>query len=272
MRRVLALTLASICLWLPRQGRADATPNVAILVQAEVNLTRDAADELGSQLGDALEATFDVRTIPANVIRQLAPDVSASCASDLSCSAELAEKVGAGFLLFVSAVKVGDQLRLDATWVRAGRGFSIRDGILLPARPSAEDFQRAVRSLPPPGEVSARVVQSREPPIQTSERHMTTATWIAASATLVFVATSAGFGTWALMRSDDCDGCSDDEFAQIEDDVAIGRAVADIAALGAIATGVTAVVLYWRSGSADEPALSVAPTRDGMAVQLGLRF
>jgi len=271
MRRLLVVALAAMSLWLPRLVHADSAPNVAIIVQAEVNLTQEAADELGSRLGDALERTFDVRTIPAGVVRQLAPDVSANCASDVSCSSQLAERVGAHFLVFVSAVKVGDQLRLEATWVRAGRGFSIRDGLLLPGQPSAEDFLRAARRLPPEGEIPLRAIRaaSSVPP---PERHMTTGAWIAASATLVLVATSAGFGTWALLRSDDCDGCSDEAFAQIEDDVALGRSLADIAALGAIATGITAAVLYWRSGDEHEPALSVAPTRDGATVQLGLRF
>ncbi|MBT8495110.1 MAG: hypothetical protein KJO07_18840 [Deltaproteobacteria bacterium] len=261
------LLLLVLAMTVPGQTVHAEQPSVAIVLLGEVNLDRAESSRVGDRLGDALQAEFQARSIPATTMTAVASKVPQSCVSDLSCTKQLATRVRASYVLFVSVVRVGGSTRMESTWANPGRGFQLGQSVTLTGVPTNKGYRAAIRKLIPAGALRPRPV---------AQRRMTVGVWAFGGAALVLGASAGGFALWANARSDDCRGCTGDEFREIDNDVERRALAADILGAAALASGVTAVVLYLVSDSddsgAESSALSVGPTQGGVGLSIGGRF
>jgi len=236
------------------QHGSTGQPSVAVIFTAEVNLAPAEADELGDGLARAIERVYLARAVPTSQVRRIVPNIDPACTSNPDCGRAIGTRLGARFLLFISAVKLGGQVSLDPVWVCSGCGaFALRSRVVLSAHPSAVDLDRAVADIVPLGELQSR------PPART-ERHMTTVTWVATGAAAALLATSAGFGIWSLSRANDCEdlpGCSPEEEQAVATDVDNRNLIADIFLGASVASAITAGILYYMSGSEQDGDIQV---------------
>lgn len=266
------LAIAALFVALPavasdHQHGKSGQPTVAVIFTAEVNLEPAEADRLGDGLAHAIERVYSARAVPASQIRRMVPNIDPACASNPECGRNIGNRLGAGFLLFVSAVKLGGQVSLDPVWVCSGCGaFALRSRVLLPASPSPQDLQRAVADIVPLGELQARAPERKG-------RQMSTVGWVATGAAAVLAATSAGFGLWSLSRANDCEdapGCTPDEERAVVTDVDNRNLTADIFLGASVAAAITAGVLYYISDSDGDDEMAVGVTAGSGSV--GLTF
>jgi hypothetical protein len=278
----LALALALVAgLAAPRAARADTT-RLGVVVTVEVNLAPGEAARIAEVVGRTLADAFVLDVIAGHeAIRRLPPGgVPEACLGEATCLADLGGRLAADQLLLLVAVKVGDRLQLDPTWVDVSRAKvvprpSIELGAALAEVDRATLRDAAPRLLPDATPRPAAAAPTTTAPIvppPARGRHMTRGAWIAAGIAGAGLVGGIGFGVAALARRSDLEdkGCGDTVGCPRGADGLAARALAaDLCFAGAAIAGGVAGYLYWRS---DRPAVAIEPRGDGAAVSLSGRW
>jgi hypothetical protein len=278
-----AAAIAAV-LFLPGLARAEKAPRVGIVVSVQVNLKKSECTQLSEDLGRALHEKLVVDVIAgAEATRRLpAEGVSEACVADEACIRDTAQRLSADEILFLAAVRVGNRIQVDSTWVDPanGRNASRPKVVMVKLEEAHERFGDAaslllpdasVRSIPEaagngggggdfgPEGASGTVL------VRTTPRRMTVPAWILAGTAVAAGGTS--FAIWLGLRSDHkrCseavnDGdpmtsCPQPVINSIEDK----KITADIFAVGAGAALVAGALVYYFSGGDIE---RVPVTRD----------
>ena len=276
-----------------------AAERVGVVVAVTVNTRAREAQRLADALGAALLDQLDIDVVAGREAeRRLPPEgVPDTCVVDSACQQDVARRLEADQLLLLAVVRVGKRVQIDATWVHVATGRTAsRPRILLQDGQSTKDvLADAVFELMPdaalrmgsgrrrageptaPGASlpAAELVRPAPQP-----RRMTAGAWIAGGIGVGALAASGMFALDATRRYRDLDagGCADMACSISDIDAVDSRALVTDVLLGVgVAAGITAVVLYWRSGApASEqtvglrrPRLDVAATAGGMAITWG---
>jgi hypothetical protein len=249
----------------PGRVLAEKAPRVGVVVSVQVNLKRSEAQGLSGALGRALHQRLVVDVIAGTEASRRLPaeGVSESCAVDEVCIRDVAQRLTADEILFLVAVRVGNRIQVDSTWVDPANGRNVsRPKVVMVKLDEAEArFADAASLILPDAVVRSEAAASDANGgngggaqiyvVRSTPRRMTVPAWISAGVTAAALGTAIGFGIGAAHdhgRCQDLDGtderCTD---AQL-DNIDRKARVADIAA---IATGVglvTTGLIVWFSG------------------------
>lgn len=278
------------------EASAQVDRRIGVVVSVRVNVDAAEARALSDQLAKGLSAELPVDMVSgAETERRLPPGgLPDECVANAPCRVDIGRRLDADELLFLVIVRMGDQLQIDPTWadVASGRVTSRARITLKTGDDPVAVFRKAAHELLPH---IAR--QKREPETKVivvpgagatrpgDGHHMTRGAWIAAG---VGAAALLGGGVFALsarnkynaLAADDCRHSSEPPCSQSRIDSLRNHALAaDILLGGAVAAGVTTLVLYYRSGGERAPAPAAAPppvtvgvAGGGLSLSIGGRF
>jgi hypothetical protein len=270
-------------------ARADHPARVGVLIALEINLRPGEARALSTAIGEALVARLAIDLIAGDdALRRLPPGgVPDACVSEPACLADLGARLAADQLLLFAAVRVGDRLQLDPTWVEVSSGRAVPRPSLEIGAALGADARRALgeaaarllpdapvrpTALPAAAPAAALVVPAAGATSSPRGRHMTRGAWIAAGVGGAALVGGATLGVLALRKQGalEDDGCGTTRACDDGADGVARRAlIADVLLVGAAAAGATVGWLYWRS---DRGEVVVAPTADGAIASLAGAF
>lgn len=304
MNRLWSLVgFACTCALMAPSAHANtAAPRVAVVVALSVNADDAQLVRLERALAAALEHAFAIETLAGSDVRTALGDagVPDDCVAKRACVRELADKLDADQLLLLTVVRVGDRFQIAITWGDGQDGrtasrvtididveqqdpqpvFAVYAGRLLPDAPPRTDKQDDADTGPATDDGAADVIKSSVDTRDTG-RKATMGVWVATGLGVAFVAAGATFGL--LARSDynelESGQCLDRVCPEDDIDRLAFRARMSDALFGAaLLSGVTAAVLYWRSGKSGRRSsrtgarISVHPGAHGALLSLGGRF
>jgi hypothetical protein len=260
-----AAALAALAFGAPA-AKGEAPRRVGVVVTLAVNMEQDEAWALSGDLGRALREAFPVDVIAGREVeRRLPPDgLAEDCIGEPGCREDLRHRLEANELLLLVVVRLGDRIQIDATWVDVATGETrSRDAVSLePGDDRDAIFAAAAPLLLPHIKERDRseptVIVVPTPPAGADDgRRFTLGTWIAVGVSGTALAGGTVFALSARRKYDDLDrrGCRDTPCPG--QDVARVRRhaiAADLLFGTAAAAGVTALVLYLRSGGEEPPA------------------
>ncbi|HKE14839.1 MAG TPA: hypothetical protein VKB80_08255 [Kofleriaceae bacterium] len=279
-------------LFLPRPALADKAPRVGVVISVQVNLKKEEAQQISQALGHALRTRLVVDVVAgAEAFRRLPADgVSESCVADEACIKDTAQRLSADELLFVVAVRMGNRIQVDSTWVDPANGRSAsRPKVVMVKIDEAEArFSDAASLILPDAAVRATQQtgqegagdgpQARAFLIRTTPRHMTLPAWITLGAGV------AAGGAWLpfflVTRHDynelqdhcaplgDCN--SNPAYDDVKDKISRNSITADVLGVASIGLGITTAILWWNSGG-DIERVPVAARSVRLQVDPGTR-
>jgi hypothetical protein len=285
-------------------AHADELPRLAVVVSLSVNADAEQSTRLAEALAAALEQKFLIEAIAGgDVEARLGEDgVPDDCIADAECVRALAKRLRVQQLLLLTVVRVGERFQVAITWGDGGDGRTLSrvtvDIDVEQQDPGPVFAVYATRLLPdatprpePPASDGAdeqsdgdrgrlRGPRIDQPPVGLPEhhRHMSTGSWIAAGAGATFLVAGLGIGWSARGAYRELEGNGCDTVACPEEDIdrlAFRAGTADVLFGAALVSGVTAAVLYWRSGSRvsskDTDVAAYATGRE-LGVAIGGRF
>ena len=258
-----AAVLASI-VFAPGRASADKAPRVGVVVSVQVNLKRAEAQLLSGALGRALHQKLVVDVIAGSEASRRLPEegVSESCAVDEVCIRDVAQRLTADEILFLVAVRVGNRIQVDSTWVDPANGRNVsRPKVVMVKLDEAEArFSDAASLILPDAAVRVAAEMSdgngaqagtQVYVVRSTPRRMTVPAWISAGVTAAALGTTIGFAIGAAHDYSACEDleqmmmvCTDGQLDAID-------RKALIADISMVATGVglvTTGLLVWFSG------------------------
>jgi hypothetical protein len=239
------------------------------VVTVQVNLNRSEVQHLSHAMGQALRQKLVVDVVAGSeAIRRLPTDgVSESCAADQACVKDTAQRLSADELLFLVAVRVGNRIQVDSTWVdpSSGRNASRPKVVMVRLDEAAARFADAASLILPDAEV--RPTQQLSDGgggddrvgtvlIRPTPRRMTLPAWISLGAGAAMAGTAVGFAITARSDynelKDYCEPRGDcrtnSEYDSTKKSIDRNALTADILAGAALVAGATTLVLWWTSG------------------------
>jgi hypothetical protein len=267
------LTLAVTLCALPAIATADRV-KVAVVPGIAVNLDAARVDALSQDLAEALGAELDVDALGGLEVRRKLPvqGLPADCVADQACIADVAKRLDAQQLLFVVMIDTGagGAIQVDSTWVDpVTHQTASRPGIDIAAVAGAKArFVAAAHQLLPDAPIrpkpKAGNLGKMSAPIP---RHLTTATYATAGATVVGLGLGISLGIVTRGRYKDCEALVSTGVACTSartDSIRNLALVADAGWLIAVGGTVATAILYATSGEA--PHVIVEPMPGGAAV------
>lgn len=225
----------------------------AVVPLLTVNLAADEADAITGAIAEGLERAGAGRVRGGREVRRRLPPegLPPDCPARPDCVADLEDRLEAGALVFVVAARVGAELQVDPTVVRAGRAeprAALR-GAPAELTDPAWLTERVAGWLPTvapalPGETAA---PAAETPPEARWSQPGIVTWVAAGVTVAALSVGAGFGADALAKRGALRdaGCLEVRCADAEiDAMARSAFVADAAFVTAALAAASAVTLY----------------------------
>jgi hypothetical protein len=271
------VTLASfLVLAAPRVAAAqERVPRVGVVIELTVDVDATRADAIGKSLADALTRTLEVDAFGGgDVSRRLpAEGLPEECLGNPGCITDIAARLDADQLLFLALAQIGTELQIDASWVDITSGqVTARPRLVLPDDTKAFQtfLEQAPRYLPDAPVRAARSDHVGDGGVPTRTipavpRHMTTASWISAGATVGFLGAGAVFGVMARSTYTRCESiaCPEDDL----DGLARNALIADLSFGAAAGAAIVTAILYLRSGT---PATEVLVTQTPGGAVLGV--
>lgn len=272
LHTAIALALLAAFGVVPSAQAQEVARRVGIVVTTAVNLEQQEAWRLSSELGKAIAGKLSVDVIAGEEVRRRLPPegVPEGCVGNAECRNDLGKRLDAQELLLLVVVKVGDQIKIDPTWSNVASGETrSRDAILIgPGDDPASLFGAAAPKLLPevekkPKEGGPEIVVV-SPAREDDGRHFTTGTWIASGIGAGALVGAVVFTFATRQKYQDLEDrgcrqmplCSKGEIAGVK-----RRALAADLLYGAsAAAGVTALVLYLRSGGGEKEAAPASPS------------
>jgi len=249
---------------------------VAVVPGVAVNLDAARVDALSQDLAEGLSSALDVDAVGGlEVRRQLPADgVAPDCATNPSCTADVAKRTGAQQLLFVVMVDsgAGGAVQVDTTWVEPATGHSAsRPPIDLTSTIDSDaksKFEAAATRLLPDAPVKKKAGEGTTMIMQPAmvggvPRHFTTASYVTGGVAIVGAGVWIVFGLQTRSKFNTCDEHKDTCTQSQKDTISTDGHIADIGWGVGAAAAIATIVLYATSGT--EPHLEVAPTTGGGA-------
>jgi hypothetical protein len=251
---------------------------VGIVIGLAINVDSKITDQIGGALATTLVAQLEVDAIGgAEVTRRLpATGLPDDCVSSPDCINDLASRLSADQLMFLSVVKVRDGYQVDATFIDVATGaVAARPRVQLadPDQAAATFKIQAVRYLP---DAKVRDTGTSTVIVKGNEAHrpIRPVVWAFGAGGLAAVATGVIVGLSAKSKYDSCDSgdrfCTDSEKDSIENRALI----ADIAMGVGVGCLVAATVFYFTTPLERPPELSpsVTPVAGGAVISFDGRF
>lgn len=285
LHRRLRPAALSVLLLLVSSPALAGTTRVGVVVSTAVNLDDAAVDALASSLGAALAAELGVDVIAGVESRRRLPPsgLPEGCVADIECRRDVGARLDADELLMLVIVQLGDRVQIDPTWshLASGRVASRPAVTIAEGDDSRTAFTAAAPSLLPhirgqPQPQAPAVVVVRGGPGDDSGRRMTPLTWAAVGVAGAAAVGGAVFAVSARSKYDTLEdsGCRDNP-CPASDIRALRRhsLAADVLFGASLAAGVTAAILYLRSGSDEEAPLATVGGGPGdIGLSIGGRF
>lgn len=278
---IAAAAAAALILLLPERAHADKAPRVGVVVSVQVNLKKTEVQQISQALGRALRQRLVVEVVAGSeAMRRLPADgVSESCVVDETCIKDTAQRLSADELLFLVAVRVGNRIQVDSTWVDPANGRSAsRPKVVMVKLDEAEArFSDAASLILPDAEV--RAAQQLEGGdggetsaakgggrsaggsgaviIRATPRRMTWPAWATLGAAVVLggtatgytIATRNGYKDLEALCVAEMKDCKEDPSYSDERGAIRSKALtADILAGAAVAAGIATAIIYFTSG------------------------
>jgi hypothetical protein len=250
---------------------------VGIVIGLAINVDSKITDKIGGALATTLVAQLEVDAIGgAEVTRRLpATGLPDDCVSSPDCINDLASRLSADQLMFLSVVKVRDGYQVDATFIDVATGaVAARPRVQLadPDQAAATFKIQAVRYLP---DAKLRDTGSSTVIVKgDAHRPIRPVVWAFGGAGLAAVATGIIVGLSAKSKYDACESgerfCTDSEKDSIENRALI----ADITMGVGVGCLVAATVFYFTTPLERPPELtpSVTPVAGGAVISFDGRF
>ncbi len=138
MHRLVLRSLAALCLMtilgnggvLHAQGNDDT--RVGIAVSTVVNASPSVGARVSDAMAEALRETLKAELLAGQKAQALLPEEaqSGTCLGDSACLVSAGKAMGVDQLLMLIIVGVGDELKIEATWVNVATGeTALRPGI-----------------------------------------------------------------------------------------------------------------------------------------------
>lgn len=303
-----AVTVSSV-----PEARADEVSRVAVVVSLSVNADTEQTARLAGALAQVLEREFLVKAIGGSAVdEKLVDGVPDDCIANAECVRTLAKTLDVEQMLLLTIVRVGERFKVSVTWGDGSDGrtlsrvtididveqqdpgpvFAVYATRLLPdatPRPDEPDPKKGNDG----GQAgdgktgdNGKMGDGQSDTGKTSpavgfrpqSRHMTTGSWVAAGAGATLLVAGIGFGlaargTYGELDTSGCAGaCAEADL----DKLAFQTTAADVLFGAALVSGVTAALLYWRSGGrisvGGGAELATYATDREIGVVLGGRF
>ncbi len=311
MKSRLAALMLALGLVVSAGSSADAGPedrdpvSIAVVPVAAINLPWEEAETLAAKLRQALAAALEVDVASGDRMWiKLGARVRDSCMSQADCIRDVGAKLEVDQLLFLAVVRIGTRIQVKVTWAEVASGTSAtREPVRIDDEGDAvAAFKQAAARLIPeasvrPPDSAGAPPDAGSPPAVTAPdatsavttgpadksrgRRLGAGVWISGGIAVAALAGGSAFGVKALRTRDDLRDVrtADPQCAPScpvdQDDVdrmVFQRDVADVMFGVAIVAGVTATVLYVRSGKKQKSRLDVAATPSGAGVTFTSRF
>lgn len=307
-----AFVIALACLLVPASGFAESPRRVGVVITLTVNVTEERALDISGALGEAMSQELAVSAIAGAEAAAALPKagIQDGCIADDECIRELADRLEVDEILAVVLVEVGEQIKIESTWIDVEEGRRVSRAALAFEKGGApaELFRRRAHELLPgadrhpdsadepedeegadaeqaDGAAADAAANAREDEGTSAEprdgdlalrragreRHMTPAAWTATG--IGGAALSGGIAFWLATRSLH-QSCDDRENCDDGDGTRITRRALAADALFATAavSGGVAALLYWWSDSDPEREVSVGTGPGDVGLSLGGRF
>jgi hypothetical protein len=260
---LIAPIAAFLLLAAPGRALAEKAPRVGIVVSVQVNLSKAEAQQVSAALGRALHQKLVVDVVAgAEADRRLpAEGVSESCVVDEACIKDTAQRLSADEILFLVAVRVGNRIQVDGTWVDPANGRSAsRPKVVMVKLDEAEArFAESASLILPdaavrPTQIVGEAGNGGTVLVRTTPRRMTLATWVVAGVGVAALGSGIGFTVAASSKYSSCEDKAGDtdvtnDCSESQLDAIHRNAItADVLWGTAIASGVVAALLYYSSG------------------------
>jgi hypothetical protein len=255
----------------PGRAEADKAPRVGIVVTVQVNLNRSEVQHLSQAMGQALRQKLVVDVVAGSeAIRRLPTDgVSESCAADQACVKDTAQRLSSDELLFLVAVRVGNRIQVDSTWVdpASGRNASRPKVVMVRLDEAEARFADAASLILP--DAAVRPMQQLSDGgdgeggdkvgavlIRPTPRRMTLPAWISLGVGAAMAGGAVGFAVVARNDFNElkerCEPAGDcrtnDMYDSAKKTIDRNALTADILTGAAVVAGATTLVLWWTSG------------------------
>ncbi|WP_428269522.1 hypothetical protein [Haliangium sp.] len=305
-RQTLGVALLLLCIT-GASAHADETRRlrVAVAPVAAINVDWEQAEVHADALRQALRRVLAVDVVTREEMQAaLGAPVPDSCMNQPDCIRALGAALSAQEVLFVAIVQIGRRTQVNVTWadtdsaqtetrapIRLDSGADMgatfeREATRLLPRAAPTSDERSANSPPavttrgtpaasaPNGD--APMPPSQDSGTASSGRRVTTGVWIAGGVSALGLIGGTIFGLQALSTEGDLEDMRDRGDCGMppcpvdpgrRDDLARQRDLADLMFATAVVAGVTAGILYWRSGSGDTAVqITVAPSQAGIQV------
>lgn len=257
---LIAIVLASLAA-APEAMAQQTGRRVGVVVSMHVNLSADEARNVASLLGQTLQEVLPIETISGEEVDRRLPQkgLPSGCVASAECRVDMGRRLDADELMFLVLVRLGEDIQIDTTWTDVVSGkVTSRPAIrITPGADAAEVFRKAAPSLLPhiarrKGEagVPNLIVVSSPDSERDAGKPIPTGTWIAGSMSAAFL---IGGTVFALSAQSKYHTLADSECQIMRceqgdiDELRRHALVADVMFAAALASGVTAAVLYVRS-------------------------
>ena len=212
----IAATIAMATASLGSAPAADAdvaaAPRVGVVVQLSIDVEPEVADQLGSDLAEALAHELRVEALGGADVRRRLPTagIADDCLAAAPCVADTATRLTATQLLFLVVVRNGEDFQIDTTAVDvATNRHDARPRIVVHGKADAPSAFRTAASRMLPDAAPREVAQvapatTVPPPIPEAVHHFTTATWISSGIAAASLVTSGVIGITVRSDYNDC--------------------------------------------------------------------
>jgi hypothetical protein len=285
-------TVIGCALFAPDAAAQENARRIGVVVSLTVNMTPAEGRGLATVLGAALEESLPVEVIAGQETERRLPKggLPENCVAEAPCRLDLGRRLDADELLLLVIVRLGDQIQIDTTWSNVSSGgVASRPAMTLePGQEPARIFAKAAPALLP--HIARRRSEPKgtniivvSPPGQPdSGRHLTPGTWIAAGVGAAALLGGTVFGLSARRKYSSLHSLGCEISMCPRDDVDQLRAhalTADILIAAALASGVVAAVLYWKSApavtadtGATRPPVNIQVSPESVGISLGGAF
>jgi hypothetical protein len=276
----------------PDAAAQERVRRVGVVVSLTVNMTPAEGRDLATMLGAALEESLPIEVIAGQETERRLPQggLPENCVAEATCRLDLGRRLDADEILLLVIVRLGDQIQIDATWsnVSSGGVASRPATTLAPGQEPTRIFIKAAPALLPhiarrrsePAGTSIIVVSPAGQP--DSGRHVTPGTWVAAGVSATALLGGTVFGLSAMRKYDSLYGrgcatelCPRDDINQLR----AHALTADLLLGTALASGVVAAILYWKSApgaaadtGATRPPVNIHMGAESVGISLGGAF
>lgn len=257
------IAAAAVALVAALAGRASAdnAPRVGIAVAVKVNLDEAEVKELSAAFGRALHQKLVVDVVAGGEASRRLPNdgVSESCVVDPACVKDTAQRLTADQLLFLVAVRVGNRIQVDSTWVDpvSGKSASRPKVVMVKLEEAEERFAESASLILPeaavrpiPMTASSGIELGGPMMVRRTRRHVTAGAWITAGIGAAALAPGVGFWLATRKQYNACERRPADNLCNESERDAISRngLISDVSFGVAAASAVVFGVLVWQSG------------------------